>query len=255
MDYFSGLSDALRITFVQMMIISFIALAIFVHGMIINMKKWGFGATGYGGRQSNGSIFVFLKTFISYLRKEGVHQGQPILTTLVLDILLQRRILRRSPLRWFMHITIFVGWMTLFVLSFTMFFFEILHLMGMESIHPEAIRSALALPNTIFSYILFVGVIIAVFRRLFITKVRESTIAYDSILLLGLVIVVITGFVSEGIRTGGFWGFGIENPAAPPAAFFHVIVSLFFCIAYIPYSKYIHVIATPLTILANKGGE
>jgi len=255
MDYFSGLSDALRITFVQMMIISFIALAIFVHGMIINMKKWGLGSTGYALEPSNGSIVVFLKTLISQITAKGHGHGQSFLTTLVLDIIIQRRILRRSPLRWFMHITIFVGWMTLFVLSFTMFLFEILHLMGMESIHPEAIRSALALPNTIFSYILFVGVIIAAFRRLFLPAVRENTIAYDSILLLGLIIVVITGFVSEGIRTGGFWGFGIENPAAPPAAFFHVIVSLFFCIAYIPYSKYIHVIATPLTILANKGGE
>ncbi|MHC1576924.1 MAG: disulfide reductase, partial [Methanosarcinaceae archaeon] len=28
-----------------------------------------------------------------------------------------------------------------------------------------------------------------------------------------------------------------------------------FCIAYIPYSKYIHMIAAPLAILANKGGE
>ncbi len=254
MEYFSGLSGE-AISFSMMMIISFIALGIFAHGMYINMKKWGFGATGYGGRQSKGSFVVFLKTFISYLRKEGIHHGQPILTTLVLDILLQRRILKRSPIRWFMHVTIFVGWMTLFVLSFTMFFFEILHLVGFEILDPAYLREMLAYPNTVFSYILLVGVVIAVFRRLFITDVRESTIAYDSILLLGLVIVVITGFVSEGIRTGGFWGFGIQSPIAPPAAFFHVIVSLFFCIAYIPYSKYIHVIATPLTILANKGGE
>jgi heterodisulfide reductase subunit E len=255
MEYFSGLSGE-AISFSMMMIISFIAHGIFAHGMLINMKKWGFGSEGYWLDPSKGSVVTFLKTFIAYLRAEGlVHHGQPIITTLVLDILFQRRILRRSPLRWFMHVTIFVGWMTLFVLSFTMFVFEILHLVGVEIIDPAYLRDMLAYPNTVFSYILLVGVIIAVYRRLFVTKVRESTIAYDSILLLGLVIVVVTGFVSEGIRTGGFWGFGLENPIAPPAAFFHVIVSLFFCIAYIPYSKYIHVIATPLTILANKGGE
>jgi heterodisulfide reductase subunit E len=38
-------------------------------------------------------------------------------------------------------------------------------------------------------------------------------------------------------------------------ALFHVVISLLFCIAYIPFSKYIHVIAIPLALLANKGGE
>lgn len=41
MAYFSGLSDVLRITFVQIMILSTIAIVIFLYGMMINFQKWG----------------------------------------------------------------------------------------------------------------------------------------------------------------------------------------------------------------------
>ncbi|MDO9518027.1 MAG: disulfide reductase [Methanosarcinaceae archaeon] len=252
MEYFSGFTDALRITFVQMMIIAIIAIVIFLYGMILNMRKWGLGSTGYGLEPSSGSAMVFLKTLIAQIRSKG--HGQPFLTTLVLDILLQRRILRRSPLRWFMHITMFVGWMALFIISLIMFAFEVLELIGFDA-NPAALRDMVSVPNDVFSYILLVGVIIAIIRRLFMTNVRENTIAYDSVLLVGLTLIVVTGFISDGIRNGTFWGLGLDYATAPPAALFHVVISLLFCIAYIPYSKYMHMLATPLTILANKGGE
>ena len=250
MDYYSGIS------FNAMIIIAFIAIAMFLYGMFINIKKWSLGSTGYGLEPSNGSITVFVKTLLAAIKKEG--HGQPFLITFVLDILLQRRILRRSPLRWFMHITIFVGWMALFIFSLIMFAVEVLELIGLtlpHALHPEVLRDTMALPNDVFSYILLVGVIIAIVRRLFISDVRENTIAYDSVFLAGLTIITVTGFVSDWIRHGALEGLGLETTTAPPAAFFHVIISLLFCIAYIPYSKYMHMIAAPLALLANKGGE
>jgi heterodisulfide reductase subunit E len=190
--------------------------------------------------------------------------NQSVIETIVLDILFQRRILKRSPLRWFMHFTIFVGWMTLFAMSGAMFFVEMTHMIAERLefaevlpwfMDPVIFRQLLSVPNDIFSYILLTGVIIAIFRRLFVAKVRESTIAYDSVLIIGLAVITITGFIADGIRTGRFWGFGIDYQYAPPAALFHVVISLLFCIAYIPFSKYIHIIAIPLALLANKGGE
>ncbi len=253
MEYFAGLSAEMRLSFAMVMILATLSILIFVYGMYINLKKWGLGAEGYGQKPSNGSIFTFPKTLAYQISKSG-HHDQNILVTFVLDILLQRRILRRSPLRWFMHITIFVGWMSLFALSLLMFLVELIHMAGLGG-DPEAFRQFLSLPNDIFSYILLIGIIIAIFRRLFVAKARESTIAYDSILLIGLTIITVTGFIADGIRNGTFWGMGIQNDLAPPAALFHVVISLLFCIAYIPYSKYIHIIAAPLAILVNKGGE
>ncbi|WP_406658342.1 disulfide reductase [Methanolobus sp. ZRKC2] len=264
MEYFAGVSDALRLTFVQVMILANLSIGIFLIGMYINLKKWGMGSTGYG-LEPSGSILAFPK-MLAYQMSEHAHvHNQSVLSTFFLDILLQRRILRRSPLRWFMHFTIFFGWMALFVLSVAMFLVEMVYLIGErvgyshslpEFLIPEIFREILAVPNDIFSYILLTGIIIALYRRLFVAKVRESTIAYDSILLIGLTVITISGFIADGIRTGRFWSLGIDDPTlAPPAALFHVVISLLFCIAYIPFSKYIHMIAIPLALLANKGGE
>lgn len=263
MEYFAGITDALRLTFVQIMIMSFLSVGIFIVGMYINLKKWGMGSTGYGQAPSK-SILTFPKTLMYQMNEHAHVHNQSVLKTVVFDILFQRRILNRSPIRWFMHFTIFVGWMTLFAMSGAMFFVEMTHMIGeklgyAESLpwfmDPEVFRELLSVPNDVFSYILLIGIIIAIYRRLFVVKAREATIAYDSILLIGLTIITVTGFIADGIRNGTFWGMGLHYELAPPAALFHVIVSLLFCIAYIPFSKYIHMIAIPLALLANKGGE
>jgi heterodisulfide reductase subunit E len=259
MAYFSGITDAMRITFVQIMILSTIAIVVFLYVMIIIFQKWGAGVTGYAlepQEGKKGSAITFLKTWWAQVTAESHHHGKPILEVLILDILFQRRILKRSPLRWFMHFTIFAGWMTLFALSGMMFAVEMTEKIGIElPFTPAEFRDILSLPNYIFGYILLIGVLIAIVRRLFLSEVREASIMYDWVLLGGVFLVTITGFAADGIRTGIIWSFGLDPSTAPPAALFHSVISLFFCIAYIPYSKYIHVIATPLAILANKGGE
>lgn len=259
MAYFSGLSETLRLTFVQIMIFSTIAIVVFLYGMIGNLQKWGAGVTGYALEPQagkKGSAIRFLKTWWAQVTAESHHHGKPILEVLILDILFQRRILKRSFIRWFMHICIFGGWMTLFALSGLMFAVEITHMVGIElPFTPAEFRDLLSLPNYIFGYVLLIGVIIAIVRRLFVSEVREASIMYDWVLLAGVFIITISGFIADGIRTGFIWGFGLDPSTAPPAALFHSIISLLFCIAYVPYSKYIHVIATPLAILANKGGE
>lgn len=262
MEYFAGVSDALRLTFVQVMIMANLSIGIFIIGMYINLKKWGMGSTGYGAAPSK-SILAFPKMLMYQMSEHAHVHNQSVLETFVLDIVFQRRILRRSPLRWFMHFTIFVGWMVLFIMSLAMFLVEMIHMvtakMGIhglpEFLDPEIFREILSVPNDIFSYILLVGIIIAIYRRLFVAKLREATIAYDSVLLIGLTVITISGFIADGIRTGRFWGFAMPVEWAPPASLFHVIISLLFCIAYIPFSKYIHMIAIPLALLANKGGE
>ncbi|WP_091936356.1 disulfide reductase [Methanolobus profundi] len=262
MEYFAGVSDALRLTFVQVMIMANLSIGIFIIGMYINLKKWGMGSTGYGDAPSK-SILAFPKMLMYQMSEHAHVHNQSVLETFVLDIVFQRRILRRSPLRWFMHFTIFVGWSSLCIMSIAMFAVEMIHMIGEAAgIHefptlltPIYFREFLSLPNDVFSYILLVGIIIAIYRRLFVVKAREATIAYDSILLIGLTIITVTGFVADGIRNGTFWGLGLHYEYAPPAALFHVVISLLFCIAYIPFSKYIHMIAIPLALLANKGGE
>jgi heterodisulfide reductase subunit E len=260
MEYFSGLSEFIKMTFAQAIIFAAIAILIFLYGMIGALQKWGSGVTGYGLEPQagqKGSAIRFLKTWWSQVR-EASHapHAKPLLEVLILDVVFQRRILKRSSLRWIMHFSIFAGWMTLFALSGMMFTVEMIEKLGIELPFTTAqFRDFLSFPNYVFGYLLLLGVLIAIVRRLFITEVREASIMYDWVLLAGVFIITITGFWADGIRNGLIWGLGLNPMTAPPAALFHSVISLLFCIAAVPYTKYIHVIATPLAILANKGGE
>ena len=73
--------------------------------------------------------------------------------------------------------------MTLFALSGMMFAVEMTEKIGIElPFTPAEFRDLLSLPNYIFGYILLIGVIIAIVRRLFVSEVREASIMYDWIL-------------------------------------------------------------------------
>jgi heterodisulfide reductase subunit E len=73
-----------------------------------------------------------------------------------------------------------------------------------------------------------------------------------------LLVVVITGFYAQTLR-GDVARNLIEQ--YPPGLFnnitvmFHEVFTLLFCVAYLPFSKYFHMITAPLTILVNHGGE
>jgi len=279
MDYFSGIAG-IPITFIVMMTVSFLAIGLLLFGIYFNLRKWSYGSIEWGvdpvkGKQGN--ILVFLKSYWKQLRAHSVHHGQNILVTLVFDVLLQRRTARADPLRWFMHMLIFIGWMGLFSLSGLMFSVEIIHMIGIhiDLLNPELFRQFLQFPNQILGYILLFGVLIAVVRRIFIKKVRDNTNSYDSILLLTLIIVVVTGFVAHAGRyiaigitdfTGIdflfldylIWTLGGMTPFltyVQEIALTHSILALFVGFAYIPYSKYLHVITIPLSMIVNKGGE
>ena len=234
-SYYSGIDS-----FIVMMGIAMIAILIFVIGMILNMKKWG-----------GGSAKVFLDAFIKSATKEG---HQPILETLILDILLQRRLIRRSPFRWVMHILIYVGWAGMFILSLVFAGFEILHEIGIGHFDLVALRDGFDFPNEVLGYMLLIGLGIAIVRRIALSEVSKRSQVFDWVLVLGILFITVTGFISEGIREASSWSWGLTFDAEG-FTLFHVVISLFFCIAYIPFSKYMHMIAAPLVLLAHGGGE
>jgi heterodisulfide reductase subunit E len=118
-------------------------------------------------------------------------------------------------------------------------------------------KEALGLPFDIFGYLLLIGATIAVGRRVLLKFVRDNTTAYDAFLIGGVFLITITGFYAEWMRGNAFlvgnaFTYSIY---APHFALIHTLLALgLFCFA-LPWSKYIHVIATPLTLLANRGGE
>jgi heterodisulfide reductase subunit E len=250
-SYYSGISDYGEISaFIIMIGIAMFAILIFLLGMYLNMQKWGGGSASH-----------FLKTFLKSINHEklGHHKRQSLVSTIILDILLQRRILRRSPFRWVMHMLIFIGWIGMFIFSMIFALFEVLHEIGIGHFNLVEIRGSLDLGNEVFGYMLLIGLFIAIARRLAISDVVKRTQMFDWVLVLGTLIITVTGFMAEGFRPDpilGAWDFlGDSEAIAQTFALFHVAISLLFCIAYIPYSKYMHMLAAPMVILVNGGGE
>ncbi|HUI40248.1 MAG TPA: heterodisulfide reductase, partial [Methanothrix sp.] len=220
-----------------------------------NFKKWGLGSTGYHDQLRN-SFWLFLATWIHEAFKDGVWV---FLRTAILDVLLLRRTLARSPVRWVMHMSMFYGFVTLAALSGLGLMIDIVehfNILGLAD-PAEMAKEALSLPFDIFGYLLLIGATIAISRRILLKFVRDNTTVYDAFLIGAVFLITITGFYAEWLRGNAFLvgnAFG-DAIYAPHFALIHTILALgLFCFA-LPWSKYIHVIATPMTLLANRGGE
>jgi heterodisulfide reductase subunit E len=121
----------------------------------------------------------------------------------------------------------------------------------------ELTKEFLSLPFDLFGYLLLFGATIALLRRILIKFVRDNTTAFDAFLIGAVWLITITGFYAEWMRGNSFLvGNMFANPIyAPHFAMIHTILALFLFALVFPWTKYIHIIATPMTLLANRGGE
>ncbi len=284
MEYFSGI-NGIPFTFNVMMGICLVGILVLIVGLLLDIRKWGQGSVGYGIEPAPGKK-GFIGTYFKQLFHGEGHQG--LIATIILDIILLRRTFRADWVRWIMHMCIFYGWMGLFSLSGLMFAGEMIHKFGLLHFDIELFRAMLQFPNQILGYILLAGIFIAVARRLFNPVVRKSTNSYDTVMIATLVIVVVTGFIAHAgrfiivpnvydvefvvpvlnwtlseamlldIHDYMFWTLGglhFFYDYVMEFALLHSILAMFVGFAFIPYSKYIHAVATPLTLLVNRGGE
>jgi heterodisulfide reductase subunit E len=233
-----------------------IVLAVWIYGIYFNFKKWGLGSTGYHDQLRN-SFWLFLATWIHEAFKDGLWV---FLRTVVLDVLLLRRTLARSPVRWVMHMSMFYGFLMLASLSGLGLMIDIVehfdNVFGLAA-EAEMAKELLSLPFDIFGYLLLIGATIAVSRRILLKFVRDNTSAYDAFLIGAVFLITITGFYAEWMRGNSFLiGNAFEYPIyAPHFALIHTVLAIGLFALILPWSKYIHVIATPMTLLANRGGE
>ncbi|HOK57602.1 MAG TPA: heterodisulfide reductase [Methanothrix sp.] len=245
----------LGLTFSIVIALTVVVLAVWLYGMYFNFKKWGIGSTGYQEPLAH-SFWLFIATWIHEAFKDGVWV---FIRTLILDVLLLRRTLRRSPVRWVMHMAIFYGFVTLAALSGLGLFMDIIehfNILGMAH-QAEMVKDAMQLPFDIFGYLLLFGSTISILRRILLKEVRDATTGYDVVLIGGVFLITITGFYAEWMRGNAFLvGDVFANPVyAPHFALIHTILALCLFAFILPWSRYLHVIAAPMTILANRGGE
>jgi len=254
--------DTLFIDWRIMAITAIISIILFIVGMYIQLDKWGRGIPE-GATKPYGA-FGALSMIISSIFSKGIGHA---LEVLILDVAFQRRTYRRRKLEWLMHILIFWGWIGLLILTIVAAAAEFYGPFGLGA-GPEyfiGVWKSLELPNNIFGWMLVIGIAIAIVRRL-VSKAKDvqaRNADIDWILIIGLLIVVITGFYAQDLRVAA----GVERnvistyESNAPGFFdnmtvlFHEVFTLLFCVAYLPFSKYFHMITAPLTILVNHGGE
>ena len=118
-----------------------------------------------------------------------------LVKVLILDVILQRRILKEDALRWVMHMLIFVGFMLLlFIHAFESWTSTNLFEDYASTAHPF-----LFLRN-LFGLMVFAGVAIAVYRRRILKIPRLYSNAMDRYAIMIVAVIMLTGFFLEGAK-------------------------------------------------------
>lgn len=250
-----------------------LALIVFLAGMVMTFAYVLTGAMETGGEES--SVSKFLRLLGHGLRAIFSPDIVPIIKVLFLDVILQRRLYRQSPKRWLIHGLIF--WPFLF-----RFCWGLVALIG-SLWRPEwsgiwtMVDKNYPLTAFLFDFsglVIFCGLLAAFFRGSAVEPAKARGLPMKDRLALGLIgAVVIIGFLLEGLRiamTG--------RPAGSEYAFIgHAVGSLFsgsgdltglygtiwyvhavltgLFIAYLPFSRLIHIIVAPIILAMNAVSE
>jgi nitrate reductase gamma subunit len=250
-----------------------VSLAVFAIGMLGFVALWFSGSfTGSAGTHVvTNALQALAKTFaVLFSPKIGC-----ILKTLWYDVLLQRRLYQRSPQRWAIHALIF--WP--FAIRFIWGIAALVLTTGLKDIpiawvlidknHP-----ATALVFDLTGLCLVVGIILAMIRGSEADKTRAPGLpAQDRLALILIGAIALVGFVIEGMRiamTGvqgpaafAFIGYGISKlfsgmrgltEAYGYLWYLHAVLTGAF-VAYLPFSRMMHIIMSPVVMAMNAATE
>ena len=266
-------------------IIHLILLALFGLEVILIMSIWlrgrmpGLPATASAWQK----LFAGLKylVYLVFSRRIGL-----MLKTLVNDGLMHRKILKASPFRWFAHIAVFGSFVFLGLLStITGVAVEIFpnllpadHFLNANAISVmlnEVDHPFIAFINDFFGLVILLGMLLIIFRRYIRKDAQLRTMPADGIIIALLTAIVLSGFLLEGFRllseqplqptaAWGFIGYAIVRVLHPLNAhwatwyngvFWGHFVICNVLLFYTPFSRFAHIIMSPLIVTLNATKE
>jgi len=213
-----------------------------------------------------GKVYVWRMGHGKILPTEEIEQKR-VVHSLFFEALLQRKLFQKSRLRWFIYLSESFGFMALFfvflVFVFTRFAFKIdFFITGAGGLILDFLMDLLGL--------LILSGTIASFIRRSIKRPNMITEREDIIAVLLLFFIVFTGFLLEAFRLAvlpvtfesyfSFAGLALASllkqiPLGWTAIHYYTWIVhatlAFIFLAYVPFSKLIHFIACPVTILAS----
>lgn len=221
-----------------------VSVIVFLAGTLLITIAWGHGRPG---------------RFLAAWAREAFRDGAWVfLRTLVLDVLLLRRVWDRSRWRWAVHMSIF--WVFILLGAFTLLSaFAI----ALSLIDPAGAGGAfyrffqdLSLPYSLLAYPLVIGSSAALARRLLVAEVRGRTKAHDYFILAAILLIGLSGMFAEWFSGFDlFIGTSLLNwDLAIVILLVHIYATFLLFVMLIPFTRFRHILATPLLLLARRGG-
>ncbi len=246
-----------------------IAFVIFIAGILLMVGLWFKGSVKGEEASLHRKIAVSSDTVWGTIFSREFF---PLLKTFVLDIILQRRILKESVRRWSIHSLIYLSILARFSLSlFTFFAVRI----GPESALAEALinknNGFTAFVNDLLGLFILAGIVWTIIQRVFVKPPHVLTEFRDGFAVGLIGVLVFLGFILEGARilmtqvpaditvysfvgyttAGALSALSINWSSAYVILWYAHAVAGALLIAYLPYGKMKHIFNTPLTLLLN----
>ncbi len=246
------------------------ALAVFLLGLIVMVSFWMKGEVAgehdsLHNKIARGSDNLWRTVFS--------REFWGILKAVVLDVILQRRLLKESVQRWFFHTLIYWAILARMALGlFTWLAYQAAPASSLAGALIDKNQGFVAAANDLLGLLLLAGVVLAALQRVVFRPKHVDTSATDAIALALLGVLSVLGFVLEAARLllshlppevqvyafvsyplsrllagiGGDW-----TVAYAWLWYAHGIVAAAF-VAYLPFGKMRHVFAAPLSLIINR---
>lgn len=197
-------------------------------------------------------------------------------------VVFQKQLAEKSIVRWLIHILIFYGFLGLLLLSGIAVLLEVV-VPGGSALSRYMVSGQgynyYKATGDLFGLVITIGLILAVFRRYIFQDSRLYTESTDTAILVFLLTLVGTGFLLEGLRINlalrmalpgsvqslrySFIGYrlaglfdGIRDAGGWAVVLWTVHSTLNVALlAYIPHSKFLHIVSSPLEIILNASEE
>ena len=175
-------------------ILLYLSLAICVFGLIFRFSTWFRSRIGpeAGEFSSAERLSAAIRCVALILFSGRIVQ---FIKAFLLDVLLQLRILREDPRRWFMHTCILVGFMLLLLMHALDRYFSAVLFSGYEA----TLNPFLFLRN-LFGVLVIFGLVAALIRRRSLPILRIATLKRDWYALVILAVIMLSGFLLEGAK-------------------------------------------------------
>ena len=175
-------------------VLLYISLGIFILGLIYKVYTWfslkiGISAQDFTPSQRfsaavKGTVGVVFSSKILLLIK-----------AFILDVLLQKRILKENFLRWLMHMLLYGGFMLLLLMHALEKFISA----KLFSDYYSTVNPFMFLRD-LFGFMVVVGIGIAIIRRFILKVPRLKTSGMDVYAIFILVVIIFSGILLEGVK-------------------------------------------------------